>query len=242
MPFYEVNDLDEAKPFSFQEVFQPEINDRVNTLSKAPWIRPRLGIGIPLSSLNPIMSDQDVTTLRRSCEIVEKLRNAITNKKATSKIQISWSESIEATCLQFFSPMNIERYLTLFWFAWHPNCPFIHRPSFKSTTSHLNLVIAMTIIGACISPVESDRAMANVWFDVIEEMVFNDQVFSPIQSVELNEEFRMSSFWNCLSTLQAGYCVCLYQTWEGSKENKRRVRRDRYTAIIWVNFDQIIYC
>lgn len=242
MPFYEVNELAEAKPLSLQEVFQPEINDRVNTLSKAPWTRPRLGIGIPLPSLNLIMSDQDITTLRRSCEIVEKLRNAIINKKATSNIQISWSESTEATCLQFFSPMNIERYLTLFWFAWHPNCPFIHRPSFNSTTSHLNLVIAMTIIGACISPVESDRTMANVWFDVIEEMVFNDQVFSPIQSVGINEEFRTSFFWNCLSTLQAGYCVCLYQTWEGSKENKRRVRRDRYEAIIWVNVDQIIYC
>lgn len=239
IPFYEVNVPDEARSLSHPEISQAETNDCADTLSKAPWTRPRDGVGIPPSSLNLIMSDQDVTTLNRSCEIVKQVRNAIINKNAKSRIQISWSESIEATCLQFFSPMSIERYLTLFWFAWHPNCPFIHRPSFKSTTSNLNLVIAMTIIGACISPVDSDRAMANIWFDVIEEMVFNDEAFSITQSIDTKQDIT-TFFVHCLSTLQAGYCVCLYQTWEGSRENKRRVRKDRYKAIIWVNLNLMI--
>ena len=239
IPFYEVNVSDEAKSLSHPEISQAETNDCADMLSKAPWTRPRLGIEIPPSSLNLIMSDQDVTTLNRSCEIVKQVRNAIINKSANSRIQISWSEYIEAICLQFFSPMNIERYLTLFWFARHPNCPFVHRPSFKSTTSNLNLVIAMTIAGACISPVDSDRAMANIWFDVIEEMVFNDEACFLTQSIDIKQDIT-TYFVHCLSTLQAGYCVCLYQTWEGSRENKRRVRKDRYKVIIWVNLNLMI--
>jgi hypothetical protein len=155
-------------------------------------------------------------------------------KTASSKILISWSDPVEAMCLQFFSPTSIERYLTLFWFAWHPNCPFIHRPSFHSTTSHLNLVIAMVVIGACISPVESDRAMASVWFNVVEEMIFSDEAFLRNSVSGLRGGTTMNTTSDRLSTMQAGYCVCLYQTWEGTRDNKLRARRDLYNAVIWV--------
>lgn len=99
----------------------------------------------------------------------------------------------------------------------------------------------MVVIGACISPVESDRAMANVWFNVVEEIIFNDKAFLRDTTVGLQEESTMDAVTNRLSTLQAGYFVCLYQTWEGSRDSKRRIRRHRYNAIIWVSLNLEIY-
>lgn len=232
MPFYEVDLLDEPQSLIFEVPSQGHDRNKDNdTPQTLQW--ERHGIELPLASSNMLLSDQDAISLNRSCEIVDNIRSAIITKSLGSKILVTWSDPIEAMCLQFFSPTSIERYLTLFWFAWHPNCPFIHRSSFDSTTCHLNLVIAMVVIGACISPVESDRAMANVWFNVVEEIIFNDPAFS-INSMSQVHETTKHTATDRLSTLQAGYCVCLYQTWEGTKDDKLRARRHRYNAVIGV--------
>jgi hypothetical protein len=37
-----------------------------------------------------------------------------------------------------------------------------------------------------------------------------------------------------LDILQAAYCVCLYQTWEGSKHSRKRMLRQRFSSLVFV--------
>lgn len=48
--------------------------------------------------------------------------------------------------------------------------------------------------------------------------------------------FNPSKSRRKVQALQAAYAVCLYQNWEGSDRNKRRIRRYRYSTVIAVGY------
>ncbi|KAL2202343.1 hypothetical protein CC79DRAFT_1338399 [Sarocladium strictum] len=145
---------------------------------------------------------------------------------------MSWSESLESMCHEFFHIEQLRRFLGLFWAFWNPNWPAVHQATFDVSSTSPSLVAAMAILGASLSSDSRDRAMAHLWFNPTELLVFDDQLFSQTATIDWNRIESKPVRKSHLETLQAAYCVVLYQTWEGSKESKRRVRRIRYSAII----------
>lgn len=175
---------------------------------------------------------QQTSLLRASHVIVAKIRELATHRPRRSIISLTWSQSVEKLCYEMFSPASMRRSLQLFWTCWYPNWPAIHRPSFEQSQASPLLLAAMTILGACLSSVDRDRAMANLWFNAVEEMVFEDDLWVQNIVTVWQDPIQKPRRKPLLELLQAAYCVCLYQTWEGSADSKRRVRRNRYGALI----------
>ncbi|KAF7557116.1 hypothetical protein G7Z17_g925 [Cylindrodendrum hubeiense] len=95
----------------------------------------------------------------------------------------------------------------------------------------------MALIGACLCPDSSDRTHANVWFNSMEELVFNDEILHD-ESIILSESMHgKKQVRKKLEAIQAAYLACLLQNWEGSRGSKQRIRRDRYTTLIAIARD-----
>jgi hypothetical protein len=191
-----------------------------------------------ISRNNCEMRDANVLALLpKTHEIVSHVREITVMKHHQSPINMIWSTPLEALCYEFFHPIALQKHLALFWSCWYPNWPTIHRPTFDVTKKSPTLVAAMALVGACLSPDSRDYATSQVWFNAVEEMVFSDKIFS---------EPDVSSTWEksdskCLrglhlDILQAAYCVCLYQTWEGCKRSKRRILRQKFNDLVYVSW------
>jgi hypothetical protein len=181
--------------------------------------------------------DAGVTALlSKTHEIVSKIRGVTLLKHRQSPVEMTWSISLEALCYEFFQPSALEKYLALFWSCWYPNWPTIHRPTFDATIRSPGLVAAMALMGAFLSPDSRDYAIAQIWMNAVEEIVFGDELF-------VNDDVSIA-WQNCSSQhlrrehiddMQAAYCVCLYQTWEGCKRSKRRILRKRFNDLVYVS-------
>ncbi|RKK96926.1 hypothetical protein BFJ71_g7496 [Fusarium oxysporum] len=166
-------------------------------------------------------------------QILLDIKEVVTVKPRNSVVELEWSTVLEQTCIQFFSPHNLRKYLSLFWHIWHPNVNFVHRPTFDPVTSKSILVACMALIGASVSPSKTDNEQAKIWFNCVEEIVFTDDDFcnDPLNNQDtllLNPIQNISK----IQALQAAYMVCLYQGWEGTEANKRRIRRYRFSTVI----------
>ncbi|KAF4428780.1 C2H2 transcription factor [Fusarium acutatum] len=166
-------------------------------------------------------------------QILLDIKEVVTIKPRNSVVELEWSTILEQTCIQFFSPHNLRKYLALFWHIWHPNVNFVHRPTFDPVTSKSILVACMALIGASVSPSKTDSEQAKIWFNCVEEIVFTDDDFcnDPLNNQDallLNPIQNISK----IQALQAAYMVCLYQGWEGTEANKRRIRRYRFSTVI----------
>ncbi|RSL83513.1 hypothetical protein CEP51_004468 [Fusarium floridanum] len=174
-----------------------------------------------------LFNDPLITMTRK---IVAEIHDLSTSNVRRSAAMKDYSSTTEQSCLQFFSPLHLRKFLALFWNIWHPNCPYIHRQTFDPTTAKPSLVAAMVITGACVSPEPTDNELARTWFNSVEEMVFSDDAFcddapycplvNPVQGIDK------------IQALQAGYLVCTYQNWEGNDNSKRRARRHRFNSLV----------
>ena len=169
----------------------------------------------------------------KSHQIVSSIEDIVLHKQKNSVVALSWSNTVQETCVRFFSPMNIRRYIHLYWAIWHPNVNIVHKPTFDSTCSKPELVAAMSLIGACVSPEPADLEGAKWWFNCVEEMVFNDEDLCD-DSLSSNSRDTGKASWRKekLRALQGAYMVCLYQNWEGTNASKRRIRRHRYSTVV----------
>lgn len=168
--------------------------------------------------------------------IVDQIRETAIKQYHRGSADIHWSTSVEALCYEFFNPKNLDKCLALFWSCWYPNWPTIHAPTFKRVDKSPSLIAVMALVGACLSAEDHDHASAQLWFDLVEDLVYSDAAFDD-QNIsntwkESTDTDRRSAH---LQTLQAAYCVCLYQTWEGSKRSKRRVLRQRFNDLVYVS-------
>ncbi|KAJ5764934.1 hypothetical protein N7520_004493 [Penicillium odoratum] len=84
-----------------------------------------------------------------------------------------------------------------------------------------------------------DNQNAEIWFDAVEEMVFDDESLQEeYADARVNEGANGKS--QKLEALQAAYLVCLFQNWEGSEITQRRIRRRRYNTVVAVTRDLIL--
>ncbi|KPM40754.1 hypothetical protein AK830_g5821 [Neonectria ditissima] len=181
---------------------------------------------------SPRASKAHQSQLFRTNEIVQMLKDVTTSKPKGSKKMADWSPVVEKSCYAFFSPSNLEKFLLLFWACWYPNCPIIHRPTFAAGTASPSLLGSMALIGACLSPDSTDRTRAKVWLNNMEEAVFNQEILLTEHTEFPRLTCDSKNVFERLQAIQAAYLVCLLQNWEGSKESKQRIRRERYTSLI----------
>ncbi|KAH0838986.1 Zinc finger, C2H2 type domain containing protein [Fonsecaea pedrosoi] len=142
-----------------------------------------------------------------------------------------WSPILEQTCIQFFHPARLRRYLDHFWTHWYPHWVTIHKPSFSAMDAPRSLVAAMALIGACASPEESDREDAQFWRNHVEEMVFVDMSSTP-DFVTSDVTLSTDGVRAQLRSLQAAFVVCMYQIWEGRNFDAKRIRHERYGTVV----------
>ncbi|RMJ28929.1 hypothetical protein PHISP_00140 [Aspergillus sp. HF37] len=181
------------------------------------------GDGLSLGWLNDPLS-------LKTHQILLLIRDIVRVKPRNSAVTLDWSPGLQQSCLQFFSPSNIRKFLGLYWAIWHPNVNFVHRPSFDIESAKPAVLATMAVIGACVSPAKTDNDDCRLWFNCVEEMVFTDDDFN---SDMLNLSSVPSSMRrDRVQALQAAYMVCLYQNWEGSDASKRRIRRYRFATLV----------
>lgn len=168
--------------------------------------------------------------------IVSAIREVIVHKPLGSKVTMSWSPSVEASCSSFFSAQNLQQNLGFYWSCWYPNFPVMHEPTFSAVETSPALLAAMSIIGACLCPRSTDRANANMWFSVLEELAFGDPILlDNTISVQDGKLGDRKAVRRRLEATQAAYLVCVFQNWEGSKDSRLRVRYQGYATLLAVS-------
>ncbi|KAJ4044401.1 hypothetical protein NW756_004735 [Fusarium oxysporum] len=184
--------------------------------------------------LNNALNDSSCQDLAaKTGEILGMIKRTLTRTRSCSHASIEWSPIVEKACLDFFSPSNLHRFLLLFWSGWYPNSPIIHKPTFNSEAEPPGLIASMAVLGACLSPDSNDCVRAMAWLTPVEEVVFADNILyddSIIASSDLVGDEAV--VWDKLKALHAAYFICIAQNWEGSKEGRQRVRKDRYSRIV----------
>ncbi|EXL73368.1 hypothetical protein FOPG_11299 [Fusarium oxysporum f. sp. conglutinans race 2 54008] len=222
-------------------VYQQEISDGVVKAADAmpdvlaevidyslEWLRSQR------RQLNNTLNDSSCQDLAaKTGEILGMIKRTLTRTRSCSHASIEWSPIVEKACLDFFSPGNLHRFLLLFWSGWYPNSPIIHKPTFNSEAEPPGLIASMAVLGACLSPDSNDCVRAMAWLTPVEEVVFADNILyddSIIASSNLVGDEAV--VWDKLKALHAAYFICIAQNWEGSKEGRQRVRKDRYSRIV----------
>ncbi|KAF5536415.1 hypothetical protein FNAPI_11757 [Fusarium napiforme] len=165
-------------------------------------------------------------------EIAAMMKRTMSRTQPCSDIGLEWSPVMEKGCFEFFSPVNLQRFLLLFWSGWYPNNPIIHRPTFNPESEPPALVASLAVLGACMSPEPGDCVRAMAWLAAVEEAVFSDGILfddSIVASSDLIGDEQ--AVWDRMKALQAAYFVCIAQNWEGSKDGKQRIRKERYSHI-----------
>ncbi|KAL4936723.1 fungal-specific transcription factor domain-containing protein [Aspergillus oleicola] len=145
-----------------------------------------------------------------------------------SPITPPWTPQLEKSCALFFSPQYITRFIALYWVAWHPHYPVLHKPTFSISSTPTHLLAAMCLIGAFFSPNENDKVNAKLWLNPVEEMVFSSRYFGDLMLLDgATVDVR-----DVVQLLQAAYCVSTAQISEGSKISRRRMRRVRFGMVV----------
>ncbi|KAH7068026.1 hypothetical protein BKA63DRAFT_104296 [Paraphoma chrysanthemicola] len=168
----------------------------------------------------------------RTHEISCLVKQAVCNKPRNSIITTSWSPFLEAMCLQMFSPLAIRRFLALFWTCWYRNSPILHQPSFDLHKAPAELVMVMVLIGASISSEEADRLNARAWFDITEQVVFeNELLYTGPMASSGTTEGGISISRDKLGAVQAAFYVCCLQHWEARETCGRRIQKYRHNVL-----------
>ncbi|KAJ5857401.1 hypothetical protein N7455_008295 [Penicillium solitum] len=202
---------------------------------------PALGMDIPSPLILESNSDTSSTSelpldwfndplSLKTHEILLLVEEVVTIKPRNSSVTLDWSSALRDACLQFFSPLNIRRFLGFYWAIWHPNVNFVHRPTFDMLAAKPTVLAAMALIGACVSPDMPDNEDARTWFNCVEEMVFIDDDFN--SDLTYQSSGNMAIQRRKIQAVQAAYIVCLYQNWEGADASKSRIRRYRFATLV----------
>ncbi|QMW33472.1 hypothetical protein G4B84_008903 [Aspergillus flavus NRRL3357] len=190
----------------------PGVSDNLAAVICDPWYHGWLS------------SAQVPQSLRPAYEIIHQIRTLSQN----STIMHTWSQQVEGDCIRFFSPSNLQRFISIYWTAWHPHYPVIHKPTFSITSAPAHLTAAMAVMGACFSQNANDNHNVKLWLNSVEEMVFSNRYFGDL----MLQDPATVNIRDIVQLLQAAYCVCTFQISEGSHISRRRIRRQRFSMVV----------
>ncbi len=141
-------------------------------------------------------------------------------------------------CFKFFTPPNLEKFLTSYWRRWSSNCPIIHESSFERRSTRPELVMVMALIGASMSSRTEVIEEARTWLDVAGELIFGHPVLSGREdNVEASTQIYDER--EKLELLQSSLLISVLQHWEGEETSRKRVRNLQYTAVTSVGLPAI---
>ncbi|KAJ5089197.1 hypothetical protein N7532_007881 [Penicillium argentinense] len=162
-------------------------------------------------------------------ELIGDIRDIVSNKRNDDVITLEWTASTEQMCRGFFTASKTRRFLDYFWSLWYPHCPIVHKPLFDASSASPALLCVMLIIGACLSPDESDRSTARKWLDCVEELIFRHSYFRSDRELSPEQRRPRKEIVQCI---QAAYLVSSLQKREGSAEAQARIRRHRHASMV----------
>ncbi|KAF5532953.1 zinc finger C2H2 type domain-containing protein [Fusarium napiforme] len=177
---------------------------------------------------------QGLTGQHSLANICEQIVRGISHASSQAS-ESNWSSPRKLSCSRFFSPGNVELFLTLFFQIWHPNWPVFHRPTFDPTVKSPKLIVALSLIGAFLSTERKHRDQAMIWLETAENWIFQDPNFSEASIAQTDDEGQDSEVRQRLDILQAAYGILLLMNWEGDTKMRLRARRTRFTDIVFVS-------
>lgn len=144
--------------------------------------------------------------LHIACQkIVARMREAVSTANRSSVIEYSWSPEIERECTAFFSTINCRKFLRLFFAAWAPNAPIIHKPTFDPSQALESLVAVMVLLDkylllsergnssrcarACTSPDASHLEKARKWVSRFLYLPRGKELLCPVQESILSHHW-----------------------------------------------------
>ncbi|KAH8816618.1 hypothetical protein F5884DRAFT_776811 [Xylogone sp. PMI_703] len=166
--------------------------------------------------------------LSRAKEIWEAL-SSISARYDKQLLTNSKEEIFDKACVQFLNPVNIERFLDLYWTRWHSNWPVIHKPTFDINNSPVLLLLVMALTGALMSSDPEDLENARKWLTPTERLVFRDPWLS---GEDMSDTEKQYPDLQRLRLLQTAMLICILQIWEGTDTARRRIRQRRYNSVI----------
>ncbi|KAF4332879.1 hypothetical protein FBEOM_13316 [Fusarium beomiforme] len=213
----------EQHGLSFTDTHQEHgfLSEQYATLSNAA-----LAEGCQLTLAHPVA--------RKSREIVWGIRNAMCSGSISRIASVSWSESRDRSCTRFFSPTNLELFIGTFFQIWYPNWPIFHKPTFNATQKPPQLIAALSLIGACLSPETKSQNQAKLWMEAVEDWIFSDPDFCEDAIPQTDDDSQLTQISKRLDIVQAAYAVILLMNWEGDKAQRTRARRIRFSEIVCI--------
>lgn len=170
----------------------------------------------------------------KSHEIVQGIRGVVCHDMRCRGSTINWSPSTERSCIRFFSPLNLDRFMGAFWHFWYPNWPVFHKPTFIAAQKPAQLIAALSLIGACVSPEKTDRDQAMLWIEAVGDWIHHDPDFSEDAVPQTDDEAQLLQLELRLDMVRAAYAIIIIMTWEGSEKQMTVARRTRFSQVVCV--------
>jgi len=169
---------------------------------------------------------------------VTALVEAMYQKIPTQGINTTIKENL-ATSLHFlFTEYRIERFVSMYFENWQPNCPIIHKPTFDVANVPLELLAVVVLFGAMYSQDELERYAARTLLDLGEILVFEADVFTYDtwfwHSAETIQNSPNTDHWSSFQKFQAGHLMVAIQYWAGAPLSKDRAMEIRFGEVIRV--------
>lgn len=135
-----------------------------------------------------------------------------------------------ATKEAIFGSGKLSIFVQAYFDYWHRHCPILHRPSFHPESTHLSLLLAVSLMGAMYRS-EFSADLARECVHIAEEYIFEHQDFKSLLGPR-NTSWPVEQSKDCLQVLQAAFTVGVMNNWGIDAKSRRRLRLQRYPQIV----------
>lgn len=135
--------------------------------------------------------------------------------------------------IEFFNPVNLEKFLQLFWNCYSFNCPIIHKPSFDLKKTPTVLIFVLVLYGSFMSNNPEDSLNARKWLDLAESATFQ-RLTAGAEARGPHKDDSEDLFREKFKVLQGAFLVCVLQHWEGHDVARKRIRNQQFSAVVVV--------
>lgn len=146
------------------------------------------------------LDDPIFTKTNELCDLLRPYL-AISSKYKALKL----NDGGAAHCLEFLNPVNLRKFMDIFFDRWYPHCPIIHKATFEIETAPAILLAPMVLLGACLSDSTDDYNKGVLYADIVEEFIFS---YPPLSMYSAEEGTNIAP----LIVIQAAYFICCLQT------------------------------
>ncbi|KAK9380274.1 uncharacterized protein V2V93DRAFT_381205 [Kockiozyma suomiensis] len=126
---------------------------------------------------------------------------------------------------------NVKMFAHHFFQFWQPHVCVLHPPTFDINSASLPLLLTVALVGSLYSTSEDHIAAARNLLDGAEEFVFTSDAFLALAGKYGQSEMLVETHEH-LEAIQAAYLMCIVQSFNGTIEAQRHVRRQRFGEVV----------